>query len=190
MTAIDRVKEDLDYVSSAVRRADRNDGMPIIYYLWAALVAVGFALPDFAPQWAGPYWLIAGPAGGLTSWWLGARQGAKAGVNDAALARRYAYHWLLAGIAFILVFVPAFTGHITAAAAATNVLLVAGLTYVLAGVHLERPLMWSGLLMFCGYIGLSLLDLPYIWTAIGLVVAASLILAGLTRPNHQQNQSR
>lgn len=185
MTAVDRAKEDLNYVASAVRREDRDYGMPTIYFMWALLVAIGFTLPDFAPRWAGPYWCIAGPAGGVASWLLGARQGAQAGIHDAALGRRYAYHWLLATLAFVLVFLPAFTGKIGAAAAAANILLVAGLTYALAGVHLERPLLWSGLLMFGGYIALALLDLPYIWTTTGLIVAASLLLAGFSQRNRQ-----
>lgn len=181
MTAIDRVKEDLDYVASAVRREARDDGIPGIYYMWALLVGIGWALPDFAPRWTGLYWIIVGPAGGLFSWWLGARQGAKAGINDAALGRRYVYHWLLTLLAFFLVFLPAVTGKIGADAAAINVLLVTGLAYTLAGVHLERPLLWSGLLVFGGYVALSVLELPYMWTTTGLVVAASLVLAGLTR---------
>ncbi len=181
MTAIDRVKEDLDYVAGAVRREDRDDGMPVIYYLWAILVAIGWALPDFAQRWTGLYWIIAGPAGGVLSWWLGARHGASTGVNDTTLARRYAYHWLLALLAFLLVFLPALAGKVSAEAAAINILLVAGLAYTLAGVHLERPLLWSGLLVFAGYVALSTLELPYLWTITGLVVAASLILAGLTR---------
>lgn len=181
MTAIDRVKEDLDYVASAVRREQREDGIPVIYYMWALLVGIGWALPDFAPRWTGLYWIIAGPAGGLLSWWLGARKGAKAGINDAALGRRYAYHWLLVLLAFFLVFLPAVTGKVSADAAAINVLLVTGLAYSLAGVHLERPLLWSGLLVFGGYVALSVLELPYLWTTTGLVVAASLVLAGLTR---------
>ena len=181
MTSIDGIKEDLEYVANAVRREEHDAGPPYIYYLWAVLVAVGFALPDFAPRWAGPYWFVVGPAGGIASWWLGARYGARIGINDAALGRRYAYHWGLVMVAFVLVFVPAFTGEAEPAAAAKNVLLVAGLAYGLAGVHLERPLLWSGLLMFAGYVALSLLSLPYLWTAIGLVVAIALIIAGVTR---------
>ena len=128
MTAIDRVKEDLDYIASAVRREDRDDGIPVIYYMWSVLVAIGWALPDFAPQWTGLYWIIVGPAGGLLSWWIGARQAANAGINDTALGRRYAYHWLLALLAFLLVFLPVISGRVGAESAAINVLLVAGLT--------------------------------------------------------------
>ena len=181
MTAIDRVKEDLDYVASAIRREDLDDGVPVIYYLWAVLVAIGWALPDFAPRWTGLYWIIAGPAGGLLSWWIGTRRGTCAGINDTALGRRYAYHWSLTFFALLLVFLPAIFGKISADTAAINVLLVIGLTYTLAGVHLERPLLWCGLLVFAGYVALSTIELPYLWTITGLVVAASLILAGLTR---------
>ncbi len=189
MTAIDRVKEDLDYVASAVRREERDDGIPMIYFMWAGLVAIGFALPDFAPRWAGLYWLIVAPAGGLASWWIGARRGAQTGVHDAALGRRYAYHWLLAALAFVLVIVPALAGKIGAAAAATNLLLVAGLTYALAGVHLERPLLWSAVPMFAGYVALSLFKLPYVWTATGLIVAVALLLAGFNqRKRHPVGQ--
>lgn len=177
MPTIDRVREDLEYVTNAVRREDRDDPVPAIYLMWAVLVAIGFALPDFAPRWAAWYWFTIGPAGGLASWWLGARQGARDGIKDLALERRHAHHWLWAGLAFILVFLPALTGSATPAAAATNILLVAGLAYGLAGVHLERGLRWSGLLMLGGYVALSVLALPYLWTTTGLVVAASLIVA-------------
>ena len=181
MNDIDRVKEDLDYVASAVRREQQDDGIPAIYYLWSLIVAIGWALPDFAPRWTGLYWIIVAPAGELLSWGLGARQGEKEGINDTAQGRRYAYHWLLALLAFFLVFVPALMGRVSAETAAVNVLLVCGLVYTLAGIHLERPLLWIGLLVFAGYVALSTLQLPYLWTITGLVVAASLILAGLTR---------
>lgn len=181
MTTVDRVKEDLSYVASVVRQQDRDDGLPVIYFLWAVLVPIGFALPDFAPRWAGWYWLIVGPIGGLLSWWIGTRHSERTGINDIELGRRWGYHWLVAGAAFILIMLPIFTGKTAAPSAAANILLVVGLAYALAGVHLERPLLWSGLLMFGGYLALSVLDLPYVWTTTGVVVAAALILAGVTR---------
>jgi hypothetical protein len=182
MPAIDQVREDLDYVASAVRREGSDRGPPAVYLLFAVIVAIGFALPDFAPRYAGWYWLVAGPLGGAVSWWLGYRQALREGVHDEALARRFAHHWLIAAAAFFLVFVPALTGAVSPAAAAVNVLLVGGLTYMLAGIHLDRPLLWSGLLMFGGYVALSLLALPYVWTATGIVVAASLLIAAVARP--------
>ena len=58
----DRLQQDLDYVVAAVRRHDTSLGVPAIYFLWAVLVPVGFALPDLAPGIAGPYWCTHWPA--------------------------------------------------------------------------------------------------------------------------------
>ena len=181
MTTGDRVREDLQYVTGAVRRAERDDGPANIYLMWAVLIAIGFALPDFRPQWSGPYWLIAGPGGAAASAWLGKRHSERCGIRDADFFRRWTYHWLLGGfMGWLLVFMPVATGRIDAPAGVANLLLVLGLTYVLAGVHLQRPLLWSGIIMWAGYAALSMFDLPYVWTTTGLIVAASMLLAALT----------
>lgn len=178
MTTNDRVKEDLQYVASAVRRADRDDGPANIYLLWAVLIAIGFALPDFAPKWAGPYWLIAGPGGGVLTAWLAKRHAEGCGISDAELDRRAAYHWVLGGfISWMLVILPVATGRMDVNAGVANLLLIFGLVYVLAGVHMVRPLLWSGFIMWAGYIALSVFDLRYVWTTTGLIVGASLLLA-------------
>ena len=57
------------------------------------------------------------------------------------------------------------------------VLLIIALAYFLAGVHLERPLIWIGVLMLSGYI-LLLFNPPYAWTILGLVIAAGLGATG------------
>ena len=57
-------------------------------------------------------------------------------------------------------------------------LLIAGLAYGLAGVHLEPPMRWVGLMMMAGYMALTLFKLPYAWTATGVLVAAGLMYAG------------
>ena len=57
-------------------------------------------------------------------------------------------------------------------AAVGNFLLVAGLAYALAGVHLERPMLWSGLIMLAAYVMLNMFALPYTWTITGLVIGA------------------
>lgn len=187
MTTADRIKQDLDYVASAMRREERSGGVPAIYFMWAAIVAIGFALPDFAPKFAGPFWFVSGIGGGLLSWWLGAREGRKAGVNDAALGRRYGYHWLIAGVGFILCGLPAATGRVGIESVVPNFLLVGGLVYTLAGVHLERPLLWSGLVMFAAYVVLALFDPPYTWTVTGMVIALSLLWAGFSSRRLRDN---
>lgn len=179
MTSADQIKQDLDYVASAVRRQDRSTGVPAIYFLWAGIVLVGFALPDFAERQAGAFWFVAGIGGGLLSWWLGERDARRTGINDVALGRRYGMHWLIAGLGFLLSALPMVTGRGDVALGASNFLLVAGLAYALAGVHLERPLLWSGLLMLAAYAVLILFSPPYTWTIAGIVIAVALAWAGL-----------
>lgn len=85
MPSNEQLQHGLDYIAGAVRRHNAPAGEPAIFFLWAALVAVGFALPDFAPRWAGPFWLVA-VGGGLLSWWLGARAERRSGINEVELA--------------------------------------------------------------------------------------------------------
>lgn len=179
MSQIDSLRDDLDFVSRVARHNDQPLGVPAIYFLWAVLVAVGFALPDFAPHLAGPYWFVAGIGGGLLSWWLGDRHARKAGFSNKALGRRYAMHWTLGGVGFLLAALPFFTGRGELATVTGSFLLVAGLVYALAGVHLERPLLWSGLLMLAGYAVLQIFTPPWLWTITGIVIAISLLWAGL-----------
>ena len=179
MTSADQIKQDLDYVASAVRRQDPCTGVPAIYFLWAGVVLVGFALPDFAPQYAGAFWFVAGIGGGLLSWWLGERDARRTGVNDVALGRRYGLHWTIAGVGFFLSALPMFAGRAEMGLVVSNFLLVAGLVYALAGVHLERPLLWSGLLMLAAYAVLVLFAPPYTWSITGVVIAVALTWSGL-----------
>ena len=179
MSSADQIQQDLDYVASAVRRQDRATGVPSIYFLWAGIVLVGFALPDFRPQYAGAFWFVAGIGGGLLSWWLGERDARRTGVNDVALGRRYGMHWTIAGVGFLLSALPIFTGSGDPGQVVSSFLLVAGLVYALAGVHLERPLLWSGLLMLAAYAVLVLFSPPYTWTIAGTVVAIAFTWSGL-----------
>ena len=178
MTSAEQLKQDLDYVASAVRRHDRPLGPPAVWFLWALLVPVGFALPDFAPRSAGAYWFVAGIGGGLLSWWLGQREMRRCGRQDAELSRRIGLHWILAGAGFVLCGLPLMTGRVGPADAVPNYMLVAGLVYALAGVHLLRPMLWIGTLMLAAYAVLVVADPPYAWTITGVVIAIGLAWAG------------
>ncbi|WP_345293734.1 hypothetical protein [Luteimonas vadosa] len=191
MTETERLKQDLDYVAAAVRRRDCPQGLPVLYFLWAALLPIGFALPDFAPRYASLYWLVVGIAGGLFSWWYGWRHARRAGINDAETGRRYGYHWLVAGVAFVLGALPMVLGRVEPGIGASNFLLVAGIVYALAGVHLERPLLVSGLLMLAAYAVLVVASPPYVWTMTGIVIGISLLWAGLSaRAGNRHDASR
>lgn len=173
-----RLRDDLDYVASAVRRNDPSTGVPAIYLLWAVIVAVGFALPDFAPALAAPFWIVCGIGGGLASWWLGARDSRQRGTSDRADGLRHGWHWTICGLAFLVCWLPVLRGAPIDATVA-NFLLVAGLGYALAGVHLERLLLWSGLIMLAAYALLVTVALPYLWTVTGLAVGLALAVAGM-----------
>lgn len=177
MSHADQLKHDLEYVAGAVRRHDRSMGVPSIYFLWAAIVAIGWALPDFAPQFAAAYWVICGIGGGLASMWLAGRDSHRSGTMDRELGRRHGLHWLVTGGAFLVCWLPVLRGA-PIETAVGNFMLVAGLSYALAGVHLERPLLLTGVLMLLAYVMLLMFAMPYTWTVTGLVIGAALAWAG------------
>ncbi|WP_222565369.1 hypothetical protein [Novilysobacter antarcticus] len=179
MQQADQLKQDLDYVVGAVRRHDRGAGVPSIYFMWAAIIAVGWALPDFAPQLAAPFWVLFGIGGGLVSIWLASRDTKRSGSVDQELGRRHGLHWLVTGAAFLVCWLPVMRGA-PIETAVGNFMLVAAISYALAGVHLERPLLWTGLLMLAAYVVLTMFAWPYTWTATGLLVAIALAWAGFS----------
>ena len=174
MSSIHELKEDLGFVAGAVRRSD--DRLPAsIFVLWAILVPIGFALADFAGPWCGLYWLIVGPAGGIASWLMGRAAENRAGQRDPVLRKRYARHWTITGLAFLLVGASAGTGRIDLWSSIPMFMLVSALAYSLAGVHLHRQFLPAGLIMFAGYIALLWLPVGYVWTTTGLIVSAALL---------------
>ncbi|MCQ3830062.1 hypothetical protein HXX02_11440 [Microbulbifer elongatus] len=181
MTDVNKLQSDLDYIRGAIGEDATAGGIPALYFLWAALIAVGFSLPDLAPRFAGAYWLFAGTGGGLFSWWLGARESRRHGYNNAQLGRRYGLHWCLVGAAFLLCFLPLALGRVSPEMGGANFLLVTGIAYSLAGVHLERPLLWCGVLMLIAYGVLVVFMPPHIWTITGISVGAALCWAGFSR---------
>lgn len=179
MSAPDTLKDDLEFITSAVRRGEDDRGYAPLYFLWAGLIAVGFALPDFAPDLALPYWLVIGPGGGLFSWWYGGRRALRSGVRDRQLGRRYGLHWLLSGMGIGLVIVMGTTGALSAQQMSGLLLVTTGMAYALAGVHLNPPMLPSGFIMLLAAAAMMILRVPYVWTATGLAVGVALLVAGI-----------
>lgn len=179
MSAPDTLKDDLEFITNAVRRGEDDRGYAPIYFLWAGLIAVGFALPDFAPRLALPYWLVIGPGGGLFSWWYAGRRALRAGVRDRQLGRRYALHWLLSGMGIGLVTVMGTTGALSAQQMSGLLLVTTGMAYALAGVHLNPPMLPSGFIMLLAAAAMMILHVPYVWTTTGLAVGVALLVAGI-----------
>lgn len=189
MSPSDSIKQDLQYVANVVRHRDRSPGVPAIYFLWAFIVLVGFSMPDIAPRYASIFWLVAGTVGGLLSWYLGHRDALKNGVIDSELGRRHGFHWLAGGVAFLAVALPVMVGRADMVHTANSFMLVAALLYTLAGIHLERPLLWSGGVMFVAYAVLVVYNPPHAWTFAGIATAISLAWAGISTQRANRNAS-
>jgi hypothetical protein len=178
MSDLNDLKDDLAFVRAAVDRGRDDRGTAPSYFMWAAIIGIGFALPDFAPRLAWPFWVVSGIVGGIVSVWLGHRYNAQRGVQDPAVGRRHGAHWLLTGVAIAVPMTAIWLGRLPAPVAAPMVLATVGLGYALAGVHLHPPLRWAGLALLAGAIVMLLWTVPYVWTATGVTVAIALAIGG------------
>src|SRR3546814_10286778 len=79
----------------------------------------------------------------------------------------------------MLAMLPAAVGLVDVDGALPGFLLVGGLVYALAGVHLERPLLWVGVLMLAAYVVLVLLAPPHLWTVASVMIALALVWTGI-----------
>jgi len=170
--------DDLEYVGGLLRKSERGTSPFGIYLLWAGMVLVGFSLVDFAPQRVGLFWCIGGPLGGVLSAILGQRHGVKIGQVNRSEGIRHGWHWFGMMLAIALAVPLGVTGAVDWRVLSRVFLLIIGLTYFLAGVHLERPLMWAGLVMMAGYVALFFIP-AFGWTLVGILVAAALVASGL-----------
>jgi hypothetical protein len=174
----DQLKDDLRFVRAIVEGTQRDASPAAVYFLWAVVGLVGFALVDFRETWVPVYWSVAGPAGFLASAILGWRSARRAGQVTAAARRRHVLHWggMLAAI-FLAVLMP-ISGLLPRDALGPAILLILALGHFEAGVHLDRTFLWVGVLMGAGYVVVVFVG-AYAWTVVGLVVGTALAIAGL-----------
>lgn len=169
------VEEDLGYVRDVVDRADRGFMPRSIWYLWAAIVLVGFVLADVLPERVGLYWLVAAPAGFLASAWLGYRSARACGIESRRDATEQMLHWGGMMVAIFLLVPLAAAGPLAGEAFGQATLVVAALGYFLAGVHVYRPLAWVSALVVAGYALTFLLD-AWAWTIAGALIALGMVV--------------
>lgn len=170
-----RVHEDLGYVRDVVARSERDDTPRAIWYLWAVIGGIGFALIDFRPQSVGLFWLLAAPLGFIASMWLGWRHGRTLGQESRREGHAHMLHWGGMGGAIALLVFYAARGHLDGPEIAQAILLVVALGYFLAGVHMARPLLWVGLALAASFLAVEFVD-GYVWTAVGAVTALALVI--------------
>lgn len=171
----EQLESDLNYISEVVKRSDTPRSPPSIYYFWAAVSLLGFAIVDYSPQYAGMFWMIAGPGGWIISALLARAWCRKNGEINRAMGVRYGMHWAgLLGAIFLLIF-GAVQGAWDMDTGAHLIMLILSLTYFFAGLHLDRALLWVSLITAVGYLALFFLPGP-VWTFTGIAVAIGLIL--------------
>jgi hypothetical protein len=178
MAEVNHIEKDLGYVRGLVETSEPRRSPMAIYLLWAVIVPVGFALVDFAPQATGLYWLIAGPVGFVASTWIGFRDSRKQGQVDRREGVRHLLHWggMMAGLLLTIPLV--LSGTVTENGVGRVILLLVALAYFLNGVHMERPLLWVGILMAAGYLA-TFVVAKHVWTILGLVISAALVASAL-----------
>jgi hypothetical protein len=174
-----QTQSDVNFVREVIARSEDHRSPGTVLLLWAALILVGFPLVDFAPRYSGLFWMIAGPVGGVVSFVLGRRESLRSGLIRKS-GFRYTVHWLALMGAILLLLLSQLSRHgaFSDASLGQIILLIVALTYVLAGVHLDRPLLWAGLLMAVGYVVL-LFVATYTWTIIGVVVSIGMVLSAV-----------
>jgi hypothetical protein len=177
MTDLNRIGDDLRFVRASVDGAAPGTP-PAVYFLWSILVLYGFVLLDLWPERVPLYWTIAAPAGGLVSAYLGWRHQRSGGHLDASRGIRYALHWGALLAAIVLGSVMVRQRLVSVDAFGPIALLLVAQAYFYAGLHLDKPMRWVGLLMAAAYL-LVLSMASYAWTLTGVLIAAALVASGL-----------
>jgi hypothetical protein len=183
MPDLDDLKTDLGYVRDVVDRAEQTSSPSSVYFLWAAVVLVGWPLNDFLPQAAGPFWAVAGPLGGVVSAWLAARWSRRVGQSSRSLGVRHMLHWTAMMAAIFLALPLRLTGQLSHIGFLRLILLLIALGYFTAGLHLARPMLWIGLLVTGCYVAAFFVT-AYLWTGAGVAVSLSLAAAGMLGARH------
>src|SRR6185295_656983 len=172
--------EDLRYIRAVLARAEPGANPATNYFLWAAITFFGYAILDFAPERAGFYWMIAGPLGGVLSGILGRRAARALGQASQREARAHFLHWTGMMAAILLLIPLSATGGVPATEIPRLILLLVGLAYWLAGVYLDRRMLWLAIAVAgCYLLTVFQRELPYLWTVSAGVLAASLIVCGV-----------
>ena len=175
MSTTNDLKEDIAYVRAAAERAGAAT-IPSIYVLWAVVSLCGFALADFAPdpRWLGLFWLVAGPGGFFISAWFGYRASRDSGQGGRRIGVRWGLHWLAFMAAGALAATLVAAGHLPWAAFGSLVVLLLALSYVHAGLYLDRRMLAIGAALAACYL-VTLFVPGYQWTLAGGLIAGALV---------------
>jgi hypothetical protein len=181
MSDVQQLRDDLNFVRSAVARRERMDtGPALTLYIWAAYVLIGYTLIDIRLSLAGPFFGIGGFVGGALSWWIGRRYSDKTGERDQATAMKGLLHF--GGGIFAAMFASSalavFIEPLRGLQGSQVFVVMIGLVYFLWGVHYQRYFMLLGLVVMAGGVVVGQIH-PFGWTLLGIVIALGLVLPTL-----------
>ena len=169
----------MSFVRQAVEQREKGEYRSLaIIILWAVILSVGYALNDFAMEYAPLYWMTAPVAGFLISLALGAREDRKRGFRRPGLGARHALHWgtiFFGGVAVISI---AVAHRLDGWVIAQLFALLSGAVFFLGGLHLDRRTLWPGVLLICGAAAVDHIQ-PWPWTIVGLATSAALVASAL-----------
>ena len=170
------IQQDLAYVRGVVEGRERDQRTPVgIALTWSAYMLVGFTWLDFDPHRAAWFLVLASPIGFALSWLIGSRARWKLGEWDKRVGRRHLLHWGGSFLAFAAVLWLAFAGRLDGGTLGQVILIMVGLAYLHAGVHLAmRLFLWLGPMMMIGAVALIYID-QWGWTGLGILVSVGLI---------------
>ena len=173
-----KIESDIGYVKDLVAKSDNPASPASIYVIWAVILMVGFSLIDLAPRWVGLFWMIAGPAGGMLSGFLGYKAGANKGQMDREVGIKHTLHWSGMMVIVFLAILLGLKGLVHGVVNSQVILLVVALGWWTAGVHFDRIFLWLGGIMVLGFLGTLFMD-SYAWTAMGVLLGTVLIVAAI-----------
>ena len=174
-----KLEDDVSFVRQAVEQREKGQYRSLaIIILWAVILSVGYALNDFAMEYAPLYWMTAPVAGFLISLGLGVREDRKRGLRRPGLGARHALHWgtiFFGGVAVISI---AVAHRLDGWVIAQLFALLSGAVFFLGGLHLDRRTLWPGVLLICGAAAVDHIQ-PWPWTIVGLATSAALVASAL-----------
>jgi hypothetical protein len=191
MTDADRIRNDLIFVRAAVARRDATPlRFTTPYYFWAVYVLIGYALLDHNPVWANWFfslaWIPVVVASGIAEHFWKARQGETDREADRNITRHFFYGGVLAVAAVIGLACcnPSFRGPVTGQV----MVILFGIIYFLAGVHLDPSFLWLGPVLIAGGVAVGFVP-HHGWTALGVVIAGGLCAAAMINARRQRRSA-
>jgi hypothetical protein len=189
MTQSDQIRDDLSFVRGVVARRGESPVIPAMYYIWAVYVFVGYTLLDVNVRWANWFFLLAWFPAGAACGIVRRHSVQKLGERDDAANQKRRMHFMVGsllavgGVIGLACCVPTFRGPVTGQV----MVVMFGLIYFLAGVHIDGSFLWLGPVLIVGGIVVGLVP-HYGWTALGVVIAGGLCAAAVLAARRQRAQ--